>query len=176
MNDVFKSLKHRTENEIQRICDWDKLASYLNQNLELFHTLSWMEETGGEIAVIKADGDEIWIADCAKESPIGRRSLCYDAKARKERKKNAPEMSAVEQAEFHNLKIMDEKEYRFLQEQRAVDEKTSSWIKTPYSIRELGGALFCERRYQQVFTFHNSASSYYASRGWRGLVKIVLEE
>ena len=111
-------------------------------------------------------------ADCSKESPDGRRSLCYDEAALRNRKKNPPIGSARAQAEEMGIGLMTEEQYRFLQTLGEFDLKTSSWIATPDAVRDLGGALFCERRYNTVFTFHNSADSYYGVRGWRGVLKV----
>lgn len=113
----------------------------------------------------------IVFADCVRESPIGRRSLCYDAAARQARKKNPPAGSAEEQAQQQEIALMSEAQYRHLQTLEDVDNKTSSWIATPEEIRAAGGALFCEWRYGAVFVFHNGAGSYYAARGWRGVVR-----
>ncbi len=134
--------------------------------------LQWMEETGGEPDVIGMEGGRILFADCSAETPAGRRSLCYDDAARRSRKKNPPAGSAEEQARQHGLILMTEEQYRGLQAAEPFDLKTSSWILTPAPIRKLGGALFCERRYDTVFVFHNSADSYYGVRGWRGVLKI----
>jgi hypothetical protein len=133
-----------------------------------------MENTGGEPDVISYNKktNEYTFVDCSKESPIGRRSLCYDGKALKSRKKNKPANSALDVAHSIGIKILDESEYRALQALGNFDMKTSSWIKTPESIRDLGGALFCDFRYNTVFVYHNGAESYYQSRGFRGLVKI----
>ena len=133
-----------------------------------------MEESGGEPDVIGMDENtgEILFADCSKETPSGRRSICYDRKARESRKKNPPAFSAEEQAEAIGIALMNEEMYRRLQTLGEFDLKTSSWIATPASIREKGGALFCERRYGAVFTFHNGADSYYSVRGWRGYIRV----
>lgn len=150
-------------------------AAFENQP-EKLESLIWMEETQGEPRIVFYDKDlnEIWISDTSKESPAGRRNLCYDKKARTERKKNAPDMSVMEQADLHNLQVLDEKKYYWLQQQYSMDEKTSSWLKTSKDIRDLGGAIFGERRYNRTFIFHNSAQSYYSTRGWRALLKIKL--
>jgi hypothetical protein len=133
-----------------------------------------MESTGGEPDVISYDKklDEYTFVDCSKESPIGRRSLCYDRKALESRKKNKPENSALDLADRIGIKILDESDYRRLQTLGNFDMKTSSWIKTPKEIRDLGGALFCDFRYNTVFVYHNGAESYYQSRGFRGLIRI----
>ena len=118
------------------------------------------------------EGEAVLFADCSGESPVGRRSLCYDEAARTARKKNPPESSALAQAEAHGVSLLSEEQYLFLQSLGKLDRKTSSWIRTPEELRALGGALFGERRYGRVFTFHNGADSYYGVRGWWGLVKV----
>ncbi|MDO4807805.1 MAG: DUF4256 domain-containing protein [Coriobacteriales bacterium] len=125
-----------------------------------------MEQSGGEPDVIVCDG-RLLVCDCSKESPLPRRSLCYDEEARLSRKKNPPESNAVEEAAGMGLRLMTETEYRHLQTLGEFDLKTSSWVLTPEGIRALGGAIFCERRYGAVFTFHNGADSYYRVRGFR---------
>ena len=151
---------------------WEDVAARLAEAPGAMAALQWMEETGGEPDVIGVEGGRILFADCAAESPAGRRSLCYDETARLGRKKNAPEDSAMEQAAAHGIALLTEAQYRAMQEKDAYDLKTSSWIATPEAIRRLGGALFCERRYDAVFTFHNGADSYYGVRGWRGVVAL----
>lgn len=138
----------------------------IRQNEKLLRAVSWMEQSGGEPDVLLLDG-KLLICDCAKESPSFRRSLCYDGAARIARKKNAPSSSAVEEAEKMGLRLMSETEYRYLQTLEEFDLKTSSWVLTPENIRSKGGAIFCERRYGVVFTFHNGADSYYSTRGFR---------
>jgi hypothetical protein len=113
------------------------------------------------------------VCDCSRESPAGRRSLCYDDVALRKRKRNPPKGSALAQAEQMGVDLLSEEEYGRLQTLGAFDLKTSSWIATPPELRELGGALFCERRYERVFVFHNGADSYYASRGWRGILRLA---
>jgi hypothetical protein len=171
---LFDILKTRFQQNPQRHCglSWEDVAPRLSANPDAQKALAWMEETGGEPDVIGADGDRILFADCTKESPSGRRSLCYDDAALKARKKNPPVGSASAQAQAAGVSLMSEEQYRRLQSIEAVDLKTSSWIKTPEEIRTLGGALFCERRYDTVFVFHNSAESYYGVRGWRGVVSV----
>ena len=171
---MIELLKTRFEsNRIHRgELSWAVVLARLKAHPEALDALRWMEESGGEPDVIGTDGERILFADCAKESPTGRRSLCYDETARRARKKAPPEGSAVEQAARHGISLMTEQQYRFLQTLGEFDLKTSSWIATPKEIRDLGGALFCERRYGTVFLFHNSADSYYAVRGWRGVVSV----
>ena len=133
-----------------------------------------MEKTGGEpdVVVFKNNQKQIIFCDCSTESPKGRRSTCYDQEARISRKAHQPLNSAVEMAENMGVKLLNETQYRELQSLDIFDVKTSSWIKTPAEIRKLGGALFCDRRYNTVFTYHNGASSYYAARGFRGCIEI----
>ncbi len=150
--------------------EWPDVEKRLEDNPDALEILSRMEESGGEPDTIGVDEDSgrIIFCDCSKESPAGRRSLCYDDTALQKRAKNPPAGSAVHQAEETGVRLMTEKLYRRLQTLGEYDLKTSSWIETPDSIRRLGGALFCERRYGTVFTFHNGADSYYSVRGWRG--------
>ncbi len=136
--------------------------------------LQKMEDSGGEPDVIGYDADSgaFLFADCAAESPIGRRSLCYDHAALDARKENKPQGSALQMAAEMGVEILTEAQYLQLQQLEAFDIKTSSWIQTPDAIRKLGGALFCDRRYDHVFTYHNGAGSYYAARGFRGLLRV----
>lgn len=136
--------------------------------------LQQMEDTGGEPDVIGLDADSgaVLFCDCAAESPAGRRSLCYDGEALASRKEHRPAGSALEMAAAMGITLLDEPQYRQLQALGSFDQKTSSWIATPVSVRALGGALFCDRRYGQVFTYHNGAASYYAARGFRGLLRV----
>ncbi|MDX1603664.1 MAG: DUF4256 domain-containing protein, partial [Salinimicrobium sediminis] len=137
-------------------------------------SLQQMEETGGEPDVVKEDKNsgEIIFVDCAAESPKSRRSLCFDREALDARKQNKPKGSAEEMAAEMGVELLNEEQYRELQKLGEFDLKTSSWIKTPESIRKAGGALFCDRRYDHVFVYHNGAQSYYAARGFRGVLKI----
>jgi hypothetical protein len=141
---------------------------------DALRSIAAMEETGGEPDVIGHDEatGALLVCDCSRESPAGRRSLCYDDVALRKRKRNPPKGSALAQAEQMGVDLLSEEEYGRLQTLGAFDLKTSSWIATPPELRELGGALFCERRYQRVFVFHNGADSYYASRGWRGILRL----
>ena len=133
-----------------------------------------MEQTGGEPDLIQFEqnSDEYYFVDCAEESPIGRRSLCYDAEALAARRQNPPQDSALRLAEVKGTKLLTEQQYYELQKLGNFDQKTSSWVSTPEAIRSLGGALFCDRRYGQVFTYHNGAESYYAARGFRVGLKL----
>ena len=153
---------------------WDELERALRICPSAITSLVVMEETGGEPDVIGRDQEtgEILICDCAREAPVGRRSLCYDDVALKKRKRNPPRGSALQQATSMGVELLDEKGYRRLQELGEFDLRSSSWIATPSDVRDLGGALFCERRYGRVFVFHNGADSYYSTRGWRGLLRV----
>ena len=145
---------------------WATVEALLCQNTGYLNKVSVMEKSGGEPDVIVFDS-RLLLCDCARESPPPRRSLCYDGSARLGRKKAPPVSSAVEEAEKMGLRLMTEAEYRHLQTLGEFDLKTSSWVLTPENIRALGGAIFCERRYGTVFTFHNGADSYYSARGFR---------
>ena len=152
--------------------DWAEVERRLRQNPDALEALRRMEETGGEPDVIGLadDGERLLFCDCAQESPAGRRSLCYDEAARLARRKNPPAGSVEQQAQEIGVSLLTEKLYRRLQTLGAFDLKTSSWIAAPEPIRAQGGALFCERRYGEVFVFHNGADSYYSVRGWRGYI------
>lgn len=154
--------------------DWATVEARLQKNDAKLWSLQEMETTGGEPDVVARDGrsGEITFVDCSAESPKGRRSLCFDPQALKERKENKPKDSATNVAEAMGIELLTEEEYRELQELGEFDTKTSSWVKTPSRIRELGGALFCDRRYDTVFLYHNGAQSYYAARGFRGSLKV----
>ena len=150
--------------------NWDRVQDRLADHPEKMFALSEMERTGGEpdvVAIDETSGRAVFW-DCSAESPAGRRSLCYDRAALYGRKENKPVGSALELAAAIGISILDDEQYRTLQSLGAVDRKTSSWIATPDRIRKLGGALFCDRRYDTVFTYHNGADSYYAARGFRG--------
>lgn len=154
--------------------DWPPIQIRLEANPLKLWSLDRMEQTGGEpdvIGYIKESAEYIF-CDCSTESPIGRRNLCYDQKALVFRKRNKPQDSVLGVAEAMGVELLTEDHYRDLQKLGEFDTKTSSWIVTPDEVRELGGALFCDRRYNQVFTYHNGAESYYASRGFRGLLKV----
>ena len=167
-------LKKRFEDNAARHPDlvWEDVEALLRNNEKATAILQWMEDTGGEPDTIGYDDTtgRIIYCDCSRESPAWRRSLCYDDEALQKRTKNPPAGSVVHQAQEHGLTLMDETLYRRLQSSGIFDTKTSSWIATPDEIRKLGGALFCERRYGTVFTFHNGADSYYSVRGWRGWI------
>ena len=169
-------LKDRFKNNPQRHKKivWDDVQKKLLANSEKLTVLYKMEQTGGEPDVIGIDNktNELLYCDCSPESPADRRSLCYDREALDSRKKNKPEGNAIEMAETIGISILTEDQYRQLQKLGEFDMKTSSWVMTPPVIRNLGGALFCDRRYNEVFLYHNGAESYYAARGFRGLCKI----
>ena len=169
-------LKARFENNMQRHkgLKWADVEARLEANPAKLWVLDKMEETGGEPDVVgydKATGEYVFY-DCAPESPKGRRSICYDHKALEARKENKPANSALNMAEEMGITILSEEQYRKLQLLGAFDLKTSSWVETPADIRKLGGALFCDRRYDTVFTYHNGAESYYAARGFRGALRV----
>ena len=173
---MIEILRKRFEENMDRHPDlnWDDVTTRLQGNANALQTLERMEETGGEpdtIGIDEATGKLIF-CDCSKETPGSRRSLCYDEEALMKRKKNPPAGSVEAQAKEIGVELMNEELYRRLQTLGEFDLKTSSWIETPDSIRKMGGALFCERRYGAVFTFHNGADSYYSVRGWRGYVLI----
>ena len=154
--------------------EWSKVQARLEAKPDKCWSLQQMEATGGEPDVIgqeKKTGEFIF-CDCSVESPAGRRSSCYDAAALASRKENKPKHSAMGMAAEMGIELLTEEEYRALQQLGEFDLKTSSWIKTPDNIRKLGGALFCDRRYETVFTYHNGAESYYAARGFRGMLKV----
>jgi hypothetical protein len=154
--------------------EWAKVQAKLEDDAEKLWSLNEMESTGGEPDVIgydKKSGEYIFY-DCAAESPKGRRSICYDHEALEARKEHKPANSAIQMASDMGIEILSEDEYRALQELGKFDLKTSSWIRTPPAIRKLGGALFCDRRYDTVFVYHNGAESYYAARGFRGSLRV----
>lgn len=155
-------------------CRWADVLARLEARPEKLRSLYEMERSGGEPDVIgrdKASGEFIFV-DCSPESPSGRRSLCYDRKALNARKEHKPRNSALDVAAAMGVELLTEEHYRQLQRLGEFDTKTSSWIQTPPAIRELGGALFCDRRYGAVFVYHNGADSYYAARGFRGVLRV----
>lgn len=169
-------LQKRFEENTQRHkgLDWNKIQAKLEANPQKLASLDEMERTEGEPDVIGYDiktGEYIFV-DCAAESPKGRRSICYDPEALEKRKENKPKDSAINMAEEMGIEILTEEQYRELQQLGKFDTKTSSWIKTPSEIRKLGGALFSDFRYNTVFVYHNGADSYYAARGFRGILKV----
>ncbi len=170
--DLIGILKSRFEKHMNRHngIDWTKVQEKLIANPDKLWSLNEMERTGGEPDVVGHDkkSDEYIFYDCSAESPIGRRSICYDREALESRKKHKPENSAVDLANDMGIDILTEEEYRELQKLENFDAKTSSWLKTPSQIRKLGGALFADYRFGNVFVYHNGAPSYYAARGFRG--------
>ncbi|MDZ7401096.1 MAG: DUF4256 domain-containing protein [candidate division KSB1 bacterium] len=174
--ELLRKLKARFEKNMSRHdgLQWLDVQAKIEANPEKMWSLHEMERTGGEPDVVGYDektGEYIF-CDCSAESPNGRRSLCYDREALESRKEHKPENNVVDMAAAMGIEILTEEQYRELQKLGAFDTKTSSWVKTPPNIRKLGGALFCDRRYNHVFVYHNSAESYYASRGFRGLLRI----
>jgi hypothetical protein len=154
--------------------DWAKVQARLEANPQKLRSLNEMETTGGEPDVVgrdKKSGEYIFY-DCSAESPKGRRSICYDHEALEARKEHKPKDSAVNMAATMGIELLTEEQYRELQKLGNFDLKTSSWVKTPPEIRKLGGALFCDRRYNQVFLYHNGADSYYAARAFRGSLRV----
>ena len=174
--DLLGLVKARFERHMTRHpgLEWAKVQARLEANPEKLWSLNEMERTGGEPDVVGHDAasGEFVLYDCSAESPNGRRSLCYDRAARESRKEHKPANSALELAASMGIEILTEEQYRALQKHGEFDTKTSSWVKTPSDIRQLGGAIFCDRRYGHVFTSHNGAESYYAARGFRGSLRI----
>lgn len=173
---MLEILKDRFEKNMERHkgIGWEKIQQKLEANPEKLWSLNEMESTGGEPDVIGFDEktDEYIFSDCSEESPKGRRSICYDHVALESRKNNKPENSAIGMATDMGIEILTEKQYRQLQKLGSFDTKTSSWILTPADIRKLGGAIFADFRYGKVFIYHNGAESYYAVRGFRGLLRV----
>ena len=174
--ELFLILKERFEKNMHRHkeIEWANVQSKMEQNNEKIWSLHEMEATGGEPDVVGYDinTDEYIFIDCSKESPKGRRSVCYDRQALESRKQNKPANTAVDMAIAMGIDLLTEEQYRELQRLEDFDLKTSSWVQTPATIRGLGGAIFCDRRYGTVFVYHNGAESYYASRGFRGYLKV----
>jgi hypothetical protein len=174
--ELLSALQARFENNMQRhpALAWAQVQARLEAHPAKLWSLSEMERTGGEPDVVGHDHitDACIFYDCAAESPQGRRSVCYDREAQESRKENKPANNAVDMATAMGIELLTEAQYRELQKLGNFDTKTSSWVKTPADIRELGGALFCDRRYNTVFVYHNGAQSYYAARGFRGALKV----
>jgi hypothetical protein len=172
---LLQILKARFERNMHRHRGsvWIEVEARLEGNQEALRSLHEMEATGGEPDVIGQDGDsgQVTFCDCSPESPVGRRSVCYDREALDSRKEHKPQGSAVEMAAAMGIDVLTEEQYRELQTLGEFDTKTSSWVRTPPDVRSLGGALFCDRRYGKVFTYHNGAQSYYAARGFRGSLR-----
>ncbi|AJD89678.1 hypothetical protein JMA_03610 [Jeotgalibacillus malaysiensis] len=173
---LLSVLKERFEKHMERHpgIEWQHVEQKLLAQPEKLWSLNEMEESKGEpdVVVLNVEEDGIIFVDCAPESPKGRRSVCYDHAALEARKKFPPENSAMNKADEMGIDLLTEEQYRKLQEFGSFDLKTSSWVKTPDAIRSKGGALFCDRRYDTVFVYHNGADSYYASRGFRGVLKV----
>lgn len=173
---LLAALKDRFEKNRDRHqgLAWTDVEARIGRNAAALATLHAMEETGGEPDVIARNRKTgvITFCDCSAESPAGRRSLCYDREALEERKEHKPRGSAVGLAREMGIRLLSEEQYRALQELGTFDAKTSSWIVTPDDVRVQGGALFCDRRYGKVFVYHNGAQSYYAARGFRGLLEV----
>lgn len=176
IKELLEILRSRFEKNTQRHkgIEWAKVQAKLEENSAKLWSLNEMEETGGEPDIVgydKKSGEYIFY-DCSAESPKGRRSFCYDREALNSRKENKPQNSAIDMAKEIGIEILSEEEYRELQKLGNFDMKTSSWVKTPDNIRKLGGAIFCDRRYDQIFTYHNGAESYYAARAFRGSLRV----
>ncbi|WP_409273682.1 DUF4256 domain-containing protein [Neobacillus sp. SCS-31] len=173
---LLGTLKARFEKNMDRHkgLDWAKVQEKLEMHPEKLWSLNEMEITGGEPDVVgyNEKAGEYIFYDCSAESPKGRRSVCYDREALESRKQHKPQTSALDMAAEIGIEILTEEQYRELQELGNFDTKTSSWVKTPANIRKLGGAIFCDRRYDTVFVYHNGAESYYAARGFRGLLRV----
>jgi hypothetical protein len=174
--ELLRALKARFERNMNRHkgLEWVQVQAKLETNAEKLWSLNEMEKTGGEPDVVGRDqktGEYIFY-DCSTESPNGRRSLCYDREALDSRKENKPKDDALDMAAAMGVELLTEEQYRELQTLGEFDTKTSSWVKTPSAIRELGGALFCDRRFNTVFLYHNGAESYYAGRGFRGSLRV----
>jgi hypothetical protein len=174
--ELLSALKARFEKNRSRHKNltWDKVQAKLEVHTEKLWSLHEMERTGGEPDVVSHDKKtgEFIFCDCSAESPKNRRSICYDRKALESRKEHKPGDNATDMAAAMGIALLTEEQYRELQQLEAFDTKTSSWIITPAAIRELGGALFCDRRYDHVFVYHNGAESYYAARGFRGSLRV----
>jgi hypothetical protein len=173
---LLQTLKTRFEKNVQRhaALAWSQVEARLARHPDALRSLAQMEATGGEPDVVKHDeaNGRIAFCDCSPETPAGRRSLCYDRAALEARKEHKPTNSALDLAAEMGIALLTEEQYRALQEMGEFDRKTSSWIATPPEVRRLGGALFCDRRYGRVFTYHNGAESYYAARGFRGMLTV----
>jgi len=174
--ELLNTLQARFEEHPERHPElaWEKVQDRLAAHPAKLWSLNEMERTGGEPDVVGVDrkSGEYLFVDCSPESPKGRRSLCYDRQALESRKEHKPKNSALDLAENMGIELLSEEQYRQLQELGEYDTKTSSWVKTPPEIRELGGAVFCDRRYDHVFLYHNGAESYYGSRGFRGVLRV----
>jgi Protein of unknown function (DUF4256) len=176
LKELLRTLKARFEKNMNRHkgLEWDRVQAKLEANVEKLWSLNEMERTGGEPDVVghdKKTGEYIFY-DCSAESPKDRRSVCYDREALESRKEHKPEDSAIDMAAAMGIELLTEEQYRELQKLGDFDTKTSSWVKTPSDIRKLGGGIFCDRRYDTVFVYHNGAESYYAARAFRGSLRV----
>ena len=173
---LVETLETRFKANMQRHPDvrWEDVKAILDGDARLLAVIDRMEQTGGEpdVVLLATDPERLLACDCSPETPAGRYSLCYDRKALDARKANKPAGNAVEMAADMGISLLNEEQYRALQAIEPFDQKTSSWIATPEPVRTLGGALFCDRRFGRVFTYHNGAESYYSGRGFRGCVAI----
>jgi hypothetical protein len=173
--ELLSALKARFEKNLNRhkALEWAKVQAKLEADTEKLWSLNEMERTGGEPDVVGFDKKtgELIFYDCSAESPKGRRSVCYDREGQESRKEHRPENNAIDMAAAMGIELLTEEQYRELQKLGEFDLKTSSWVKTPSEIRELGGALFADRRYGQVFVYHNGAASYFGARGFRGSLR-----
>jgi len=174
--ELLKVLKARFEENMNRHegLGWSNVQAKLEADTDKLWSLNEMETTGGAPDVVGLDNitGQFVFYDCSAESPKGRRSICYDGEALESRKEFKPENSAIDMAKAMGIELLTEEQYRDLQKLGAFDTKTSSWVKTPVEIRKLGGALFCDRRYNHVFVYHNGAESYYGVRGFRGSLRV----
>jgi Protein of unknown function (DUF4256) len=174
--ELLRALNARFEKNMNRhkLLEWAKIQARLETSAEKLWSLNEMETTGGEPDVVGHDKEtgEYIFYDCSAESPKGRRSVCYDREALESRKEHKPKNNAVDVAAAMDTELLTEEQYRGLQKLGNFDTKTSSWVKTPSDIRKLGGALFCDRRYDTIFVYHNGAESYYAARGFRGSLRV----
>ena len=174
--ELLRALKARFEKNMNRHkgLEWAKVQAKLEANTEKLRSLNEMERTGGEPDVVghaKKTGEYVFY-DCSAESPKGRRNVCYDREGQEARKEHKPENNAIDMAAAMGIELLTEEQYRELQELGDFDTKTSSWVQTPTDIRALGGALFCDRRYDNVFVYHNGAESYYGARAFRGSLRV----
>ncbi len=171
--DVLKTRFEKHMNRHEKI-EWANVQARLEENSKKLWSLNEMENTGGEPDVVGYDKEtrEYIFFDCSPESPSGRRSICYDREALESRKAHKPAHTVIDMVTAMGIELLTEEQYRELQQLGSFDTKTSSWVKTPAEIRKLGGALFCDRRYNQVFTYHNGADSYYGARAFRGALRV----
>lgn len=174
--ELLRVLNARFEKHMYRHnnLEWSKVQTKLEANMGKLWSINEMERTGGEPDVVGYDNNlgEFLFMDCSGETPKGRRSICYDQEALMSRKEHKPENNAIDMAAAMGIELLTEEQYRELQKLESFDTKTSSWVKTPDNIRKLGGAIFCDRRYDTVFVYHNGAESYYGSRGFRGMLRV----